>query len=146
MTVSYIMWKQNIHTSPRRVFSRRPFTIRAEASLSRVTSLQLIMGVLMALAALIISLMRGTPRVTFIDATPAKWKVFNVIWVPGSPMDWAPTAPTVEPATCPCERLYDNHWESPYLVRSGLWRTLPNRHEGMSSVEFPSPSFCFPRS
>jgi hypothetical protein len=44
-------------------------------------------GVLITLAALMISLIRGTPRVTFIAATPAKWKVFNVIWVPGSPMD-----------------------------------------------------------
>jgi hypothetical protein len=35
--------------------------------------------------------------VTFIDATPAKWKVLRVICVPGSPMDCAPTAPTVEP-------------------------------------------------
>lgn len=71
--------------------------MRAEGSLSRVTSLQLMMGVLISLAALMISLIRGTPRVTFIDATPAKWKVFSVICVPGSPMDWAPTAPTVEP-------------------------------------------------
>jgi hypothetical protein len=53
--------------------------MRAEASLSRVTSLQLMMGVLIALAALMISLIRGTPSVTFIDATPAKWKVFKVI-------------------------------------------------------------------
>ena len=40
----------------------------------------------MALEALMISLMRGTPRVMFMEATPAKWKVFRVIWVPGSPM------------------------------------------------------------
>ena len=87
----------NKHTSPSRVFSNRPLTMRAEASLSFVTSLQLIMGVLIALAAFMISFMRGTPRVTFIDATPAKWKVLSVIWVPGSPIDCAPTAPTVEP-------------------------------------------------
>lgn len=86
-------------TSPRWVFSNLPFTIRAEASLSLVTSLQLIIGVLMTLAALIISLIRGTPRVTFMEATPAKWKVFKVICVPGSPMDCAPTAPTVEPGS-----------------------------------------------
>jgi hypothetical protein len=71
--------------------------MRAEGSLSHVTSLQLMMGVLISLAALIISLIRGTPKVTFMDATPAKWKVLRVICVPGSPMDWAPTAPTVEP-------------------------------------------------
>lgn len=84
-------------TSPRCVFSNRPLTIRADASLSFVTSLQLMIGVLIALAALMISFIRGTPRVTFIDATPAKWNVFKVICVPGSPIDCAPTAPTVDP-------------------------------------------------
>lgn len=69
----------NKHTSPSIVFSNRPFTIRADGSLSAVTSLQLIIGVLIFLEALIISLIRGTPRVTFMDATPAKWKVFSVI-------------------------------------------------------------------
>ena len=34
-----------------------------------------------------------------MDATPAKWKVLSVICVPGSPMDCAPTAPTVEPGS-----------------------------------------------
>lgn len=43
------------------------------------------MGVEMFLAALMISLMRGTPSVTFMLATPAKWNVFSVICVPGSP-------------------------------------------------------------
>ena len=33
-----------------------------------------------------ISLMRGTPRVTFMEAMPAKWNVLSVICVPGSPM------------------------------------------------------------
>jgi len=51
----------------------------------------------MTFAAFMISLIRGTPRVTFIDATPAKWNVFKVICVPGSPIDCAPTAPTVDP-------------------------------------------------
>jgi hypothetical protein len=36
-------------------------------------------GVLISLVALIISLILGTPKVTFIEATPAKWKVFKVI-------------------------------------------------------------------
>lgn len=39
----------------------------------------------------------GTPWVIFIDATPAKWKVFNVICVPGSPILWAAIAPTGVP-------------------------------------------------
>ena len=90
-------------TSPSSVFSNRALTIRAEASLLRVTSLQLIIGVLMTLAALMISLIRGTPSVTFMDATPAKWKVLSVICVPGSPIDCAPTAPTVEPSVISIE-------------------------------------------
>jgi hypothetical protein len=84
-------------TSPRYVFSNRPLTMRAEVSLFGDTSFAVMIGVLMFLAALMISLIRGTPSVTFIEATPAKWKVFRVIWVPGSPIDCAPTAPTVEP-------------------------------------------------
>lgn len=71
--------------------------MRADASESLVTSLQLMMGVLIRFAALMISFIRGTPSVTFMEATPAKWNVFKVIWVPGSPIDWAPTAPTVDP-------------------------------------------------
>lgn len=55
-------------------------------------------GVEMFLEALMISLMRGTPCVMFMLATPAKWNVFSVICVPGSPMLCAPNAPTVEPA------------------------------------------------
>ena len=60
----------------------------------------------MTFAAFMISFMRGTPSVTFMDATPAKWKVLSVIWVPGSPMDCAPTAPTVEPI----ELLVTRYW------------------------------------
>ena len=51
-------------------------------------------GVEITFEALIISLILGTPRVTFIEAIPAKWNVLSVIWVPGSPMDCAPIAPT----------------------------------------------------
>jgi len=82
-----VLMNRRSRTSPRSVFSNRPFTIRAEASLSLVTNLQLMIGVLIAFAAFMISFIRGTPRVTFIEATPAKWKVFSVICVPGSPMD-----------------------------------------------------------
>jgi hypothetical protein len=57
------------------------------------------MGVLISLLALMISLSRGTPRVTFMEATPAKWKVLRVIWVAGSEMDCAPTAPTASPGS-----------------------------------------------
>lgn len=37
---------------------------------------------------------RGTPRVTFLLDTPAKWNVFSVICVAGSPQDWAAMDPT----------------------------------------------------
>ena len=30
---------------------------------------------------------RGTPSVTFLSETPARWNVFNVICVVGSPID-----------------------------------------------------------
>ena len=33
------------------------------------------------------SSIRGTPEVAFALAVPALWKVFNVNWVVGSPMD-----------------------------------------------------------
>lgn len=35
-----------------------------------------------------ISTNRGIPKVTFISPRPAKWKVFKVICVEGSPIDW----------------------------------------------------------
>jgi hypothetical protein len=41
---------------------------------------------------------RGTPNVTFLSATPAKWKVFNVICVVGSPIDCAAMEPIASPA------------------------------------------------
>ncbi len=41
---------------------------------------------------------RGTPNVTFLSATPAKWNVFSVIWVVGSPIDWAAIEPIAYPA------------------------------------------------
>jgi hypothetical protein len=44
-------------------------------------------GALGFLDMLMISFRRGTPKVTFFDDTPAKWKVFSVIWVAGSPSD-----------------------------------------------------------
>ena len=45
-----------------------------------------------------ISSIRGTPRVTLdFEATPAKWKVFNVNWVVGSPILCAAIIPTISP-------------------------------------------------
>lgn len=41
----------------------------------------------------------GTPCVMFMLATPAKWNVFNVICVPGSPILCAASAPTAVPGS-----------------------------------------------
>lgn len=41
----------------------------------------------------------GIPRVTFISPLPAKWKVFSVICVEGSPMLWAASRPTASPGS-----------------------------------------------
>mmetsp|Transcript_6935 Transcript_6935/g.22984 ORF Transcript_6935/g.22984 Transcript_6935/m.22984 type:complete len:276 (+) Transcript_6935:1954-2781(+) len=58
--------------SPSIVFSIRPFTNRAAfTSLSEI-NLAVMIGVEIFFVALIISLIRGTPNVMFIDATPAK--------------------------------------------------------------------------
>jgi len=82
------------------VFSILPLTIRADfTSLVLFNKSAEIIGVLIFLEALIISLIRGTPRVIFILATPAKWNVFKVIWVPGSPRLWPPIAPTAVPGS-----------------------------------------------
>ena len=48
-------------------------------------------------ATMMISRMRGMPRVTFAAPCPAKWKVLSVIWVDGSPTDWAASKPTASP-------------------------------------------------
>ena len=81
-------------TSPRVVFSIRPFTLRANSG-SRLSMRWVVtIGVEIFLEALMISFILGTPRVMFMLATPAKWNVFRVIWVPGSPIDWAQRAPT----------------------------------------------------
>ena len=40
----------------------------------------------------------GSPAVVIVAAIPARWNVFRIIWVPGSPMDWAAMIPTGSPA------------------------------------------------
>ena len=55
------------------------------------------LGVLMFLAMLMISTSRGTPRVTFFADTPAKWNVFRVICVAGSPILCAAMVPIISP-------------------------------------------------
>ena len=66
-------------------------------------------GVLIVFEALIISLIRGTPCVILMPATPAKWKVFRVICVPGSPMDCAAMAPTAEPGSTWALSYFSKH-------------------------------------
>ena len=51
----------------------------------------------MFLAILMISVSRGTPSVTFLADTPAKWNVLSVICVVGSPMLCAATVPIISP-------------------------------------------------
>ena len=46
---------------------------------SSVTSVAVMIGVLIYSVAFMISFILGTPKVTFILATPAKWKVLSVI-------------------------------------------------------------------
>ncbi len=62
----------------------------------------------------------------FIDATPAKWKVFNVIWVPGSPILWAQRAPTAVPSKFSIGIVRKNiHCGQPWTKRTNrapLWR------------------------
>ncbi len=64
-------------------------------------------GVLMFLATLIISLSLGTPRVTFFVDTPAKRKVFNVIYgLTDSGILYAAILPTISPGlTKACSNL-----------------------------------------
>lgn len=78
-------------------------------------------GHLMALEALMISLIRGTPRVMFMEATPAKWNVFRVIWVPGSPMLWAQSAPTAEPGSICALQEKDMDESTAKLLGRGFW-------------------------
>ncbi len=52
-----------------------------------------------AAATIRISRNRGIPNVTFISPRPAKWKVLRVIWVEGSPIDWAANIPTGSPGS-----------------------------------------------
>jgi len=54
-------------------------------------------GVLIFFVKFKISFNLGTPNVTFLLLTPAKWKVFRVICVAGSPILCAATAPTDSP-------------------------------------------------
>lgn len=65
--------------SPNRVVSNLPFTILAATRAVSLTSRAVMIGVLITLVADIISSIRGRPSVIFMEATPAKWKVFSVI-------------------------------------------------------------------
>eukprot|EP00659_Diplonema_papillatum_P008560 gene8559-biopygen8548 len=81
------------------VRSIRALTIFAETSSVSLSRYPLMIGVLIVFDALMISLIRGTPCVMLMDATPAKWNVFRVICVPGSPILCAPMAPQAVPGS-----------------------------------------------
>jgi hypothetical protein len=56
------------------------------------------LGVFVFLLASSSSYNLGTPNVTFLSpVTPDLWNVFNVIYVVGSPIDYAAIAPTASP-------------------------------------------------
>ena len=57
------MWGCVCLTSPSRVFSILPFTTRANSGSSSTSRGAVMMGVLIVLEALMISLIRGTPKV-----------------------------------------------------------------------------------
>ena len=81
------------------VFSAYLLLILLLVYLSYIWRGRVIVGVLMFMFAVIkIYLSLGMPRVTFTPAPyPARWKVFRVIWVEGSPTDYAATVPTFSP-------------------------------------------------
>ena len=55
-------------------------------------------GVLILVGVVIrISLSLGIPSVMLAAPWPAKWKVLRVIWVDGSPIDYAAIVPTFSP-------------------------------------------------
>lgn len=91
----------------------------------------------MALEALMISLIRGTPRVMFMEATPAKWKVFRVIWVPGSPMLWAHRAPTAEPGSiCALEgKGMDKNAACQRKVQQNCWGEASGCHLSTENID-----------
>jgi hypothetical protein len=66
-------------TCPSVVFSISALACLASSSSFELSSSAVMMGVEISLEPLMISLSRGTPSVTFIDATPAKWNVLSVI-------------------------------------------------------------------
>mmetsp|Transcript_20862 Transcript_20862/g.58552 ORF Transcript_20862/g.58552 Transcript_20862/m.58552 type:complete len:354 (+) Transcript_20862:463-1524(+) len=92
------------------VLSMRPLTMRARSSLYSSFSAHEMIGVRIVFAALMISLIRGTPRVTFMLETPEKWNVFRVIWVAGSAIDCAETAPTASPGIRKACAYFFAHW------------------------------------
>ena len=70
----------------------------SDGALATLSSGSVMAGVLMlALAVMTISRRRGMPSVTFTPPPPAKWNVFSVICVDGSPIDCAAMTPTGSP-------------------------------------------------
>jgi len=89
-----------------------------------------IIGVFMLVPSVIrISRRRGIPRVTFTPPCPAKWKVFNVIWVEGSPTPWPAIVPTFSPGwiNALCYFLYNMFSINSYssLLKFFLFLTIP---------------------
>ena len=79
----------------------------------------------------------GNRRI-FMLATPAKWNVFSVIWVPGSPMLWAPTAPTAVPGSIRARRNLSTHvvmnCSSWVLVTRPTWYSTIQHHPNETEI------------
>ena len=73
-----------------------------------------------------------------MDATPAKWKVFRVIWVPGSPMLWAQTAPTAVPGS-----ILDLAYFSLQMVRNwASWDSVQRLIQFKTNNKWTGADFC----
>ena len=85
-------------------------------------------GALGVLATSMISFSLGTPRVTFFEDTPAKWKVFNVIYVAGSPILYAAIDPIISPgfesASSNLDFISSTIQSKDCFVNLSLWMTF----------------------
>src|SRR5579884_2889672 len=94
-------------------------------------------GVLGCFLASTSSISLGRPSVTSLSFTPAKWNVRKVIWVPGSPMDCAPTTPMASPgstrAALYSSAAFSTTALAAFLLRGVLSESLAGRRMYLSS-------------
>mmetsp|Transcript_12348 Transcript_12348/g.41147 ORF Transcript_12348/g.41147 Transcript_12348/m.41147 type:complete len:419 (+) Transcript_12348:1238-2494(+) len=120
-------------TSSSVVCSSLAWTARARTSSVAVPSRRKMVtdGVRTVLATFKISLRRGTPSVTFLAETPAKWNVFNVICVAGSPIDCAARTPHISPG---CARAVANRDSiSPTTQSKAAWLRRCSKQQSLQA-------------